>query len=178
MTVYCDNDQGEPTAPSVTEQDRKVEFILHHLEKAVKYDEIAYDLGLALCSLQNGANSKQSEILGKDDRDALMIAASQARYAAGAQLGSQCLFGEIEEGMDAVSEQIFLWSLPPRQRAAYSSAFRLRIGRNIRTLRNVLHNIDNRMQNAKADREEKNARDAEIIRKTIVSLQKLGIKLG
>lgn len=179
MQALCDEqyENFEPLPPIETEHDQQVSAINNFFWKAVHQGQTAHDLGHALLFLQSAVSKKNAEILAPDDCEELLKAANLARRAAEARLGSQCVFREIEEGMEAVSSQIYLWALAPTERAKYTAAFRLRMGRNIRTLRNVLHNIDNRLQNAKADQEEKSARDAVVIRATIASLQQLGINL-
>lgn len=164
--------------PVNSDHDYDIGFILNMLQKAARNDDAALNLSTALCSIQSNCEGKKAVVLGKDDRDTLMKAVNLARCTIEMKLGHQCLFREIEEGMEAASAQIFLWALELNERAKYSGAYRLRIKRNIRTLRNTLHNIDNRLQNEKADREAQKARDAEVIKQTMASLQRLGINLG
>jgi len=104
----------------------------------------------------------------------MMKAVRLAIRAAKRRVGNQCVFGELEEGAEAVAAQIYLWSLEPAARASYSSAFRTRMHRNIRALRNALHNADIRLQNSN---DKQKAREAEITRKTVASLKQLGIEL-
>jgi hypothetical protein len=180
MPALCDEqyDDFDPLPPVETEHDQQVTMIKNFFWKAARQDQIAHDLSHALLLIQSAVSRKNADTLAPDDCEELLKLANTARREAEARLGSQCVFGEIEEGMEAVSSQIYLWTLTTVERAKYTAAFRLRMGRNIRTLRNALHNIDNRLQNARADREERSARDAKIIQKTLGSLEMLGIKVA
>ena len=167
-------DDWTPDEPVETDHDIDVSLINNYLWKAVHHDQIAHDLGHALYSIQLHCEGKKTEVLDPDDCDKMLRAVKLALRAAKHRVGDQCVFGELEDGAEAIAAQIYLWSLQPAERAKYSSDFRSRMRRNIRALRNALHNADIRLQNAK---NEHKARDAEIIRKTVASLKKLGIEL-
>ncbi|MGH6860035.1 MAG: hypothetical protein ACRECY_07260 [Phyllobacterium sp.] len=178
MHASCEELDDTPLPPVDTDHDYNVWFILNLLQKASRNDDPAHNLSTALCSIQLHCEGNKAVVLDKEDRDMLMKAVNLARCTIEMKLGHQCPFREIEEGMEAASAQIFLWALEPDERAKYSSAYRLRAKRNIRTLRNAMHNIDNRLQNEKADREAQKARDTEVIQQTMASLRRLGINLG
>ncbi len=132
-----------------TQHDYNVMFILNLLHNAVIHNRTAHDLGTALSMIQQSCEGRKSDVLDPDDTDKMQQAVRLAMGAAKHCLSDQCVFGEIEDGVEAISAQIFLWGLEPAERAKHSSEFRMRVGRNIRVLRNTLHNADIRLQNAK-----------------------------
>lgn len=146
FAAYLEGDFSEPSPASP--HDERVERIIFELGRVATSGYPAFDLGGAVCALEEAVSAKNAEQLDPGDLASMQRALADAAHVVLNHHSTARYVEDIATGLVAVTNVLKRWAYGIDQPVAAG------LTEDVRILRNALHNADLRLRRQERDRTE------------------------